>query len=183
MSNHLIATGHPLGTGPKLDTVCNPFTGGRQGRIGHKLTFISCSSPSRHGKHTSFEQVENYNHNKMQRFGSVSSKRRQGQNISLVFTRTQSQILPLQLISCVTLGSLLNLSGVLFPCLQNKNNTYVISAVRNTLPSTLKCRKRCTAPWKARISIGFLPYLQNSKCLSRYLASLISFDPFHKSYS
>lgn len=88
MSNHLIATGHPLGTGPKLDTVCNPFTGGRQGRIGHKLTFISCSSPSRHGKHTSFEQVENYNHNKMQRFGSVSSKRRQGQNISLVFMRT-----------------------------------------------------------------------------------------------
>lgn len=32
MSNHLLAIGHTLGTGPKLDTLCNLFTGGRQGR-------------------------------------------------------------------------------------------------------------------------------------------------------
>ena len=63
MSNHLIATGHPLGKGRKLDAVCNLFTGGRQGSIWHKFTFISCSSPSLHGKHTLFEQVENHNNN------------------------------------------------------------------------------------------------------------------------
>lgn len=64
MSNHLIATGHPLGTGPKLDTVCNLFTGGRQGRRWHRFIFISCSSPSHHGKYTSFEQVDSYKHNR-----------------------------------------------------------------------------------------------------------------------
>lgn len=96
VSNHLIATGHPLGTDPKLDTVYNPFTGGRQGRLGHKLTFISCSSPSHHGKCTSFEQTENYNHREdARRFGSVCSKQGKGQNRSLVFTWTSFWILPL----------------------------------------------------------------------------------------
>lgn len=55
MSNHLIATEHTLGIGPKL------FTGGRQGRIWHIIMFASCSSPSYHGRHTSFEQVDSYN--------------------------------------------------------------------------------------------------------------------------
>lgn len=32
MSNQLIAAAQPLGTGPKLDAACNPFTGGKQDR-------------------------------------------------------------------------------------------------------------------------------------------------------
>lgn len=65
MSNHLIAVGHTLDAGPKLDTVWTLLTSGRQGRR-YRFIFLSCSSPSHHGKHISFDKVDNCNHDRDQ---------------------------------------------------------------------------------------------------------------------
>lgn len=65
MSNHLKATGHPLGTGPKLDSVCNLLTGGRQGRE-HDTHLYSSPVLALHTMANThpFKPVDNYNRNR-----------------------------------------------------------------------------------------------------------------------